>query len=136
MRAGRELPASESAAHNRNELVLAQVEREKGQGVTGVEFLTYQESSNSYRGLLQPNSNLYPATHNLFTRSEMPATDGTKQVREDNSDFVVRYGSGVIAWIILAYSLLYAIGQALLRILRGLWWANCQLKVDLFGKAL
>lgn len=119
MRSGKELPASETAAYNRNELVLAQAEREKGQGVTGVDFLKYQEASNSYRAALQPNSNLYPAPHNLFTRCELPSADGTKQVREDNFDFLVRYGYGIIAWVILAYAILYAIGQALLRILRG-----------------
>jgi len=119
MRAGKDLSASETAAYNRNELVLAQVEREKSLWVTGVEFLKYQESSNSFRGVLQPGSNLYPAPHNLFTRIEIPIIGGLKQVREDNAEFAVRYGSGVIVWIILAYFLLYAIGQLLLRILRG-----------------
>ena len=119
MRAGKVISASETAPYNRDELVLAQVEREKGQGVTDVEFLKYQESSNSFRGVLQTSNSLYPGTHNLFTRIEIPASNGIKQVREDNSEFIVRYGSGIIAWVILAYSLLYAIGQILLRILRA-----------------
>ena len=118
MRSGKELPAKETSTLNRNELVLAQVERDKGQGVTGVEFLKYQETNNTFRGILQPGSKLFPSTHNLFTRSDFPSPNGTNQVREDNNEFEVRYGSGLIAWGIIAYIILYAIGQILLMILR------------------
>lgn len=119
MRAGKEVPGKELAAVNRNELVLAQVEREKGNGVSAVEFLKYNEGDNTFRGILQPESKLYPGFHNLFTRSELPDGVAGKATREDNNEFRVGYGYGIIGWALLAYVLLYASIQALLRTTRG-----------------
>lgn len=119
IRSGKDVPANEFLAVNRNELILAQAENDKGQGVTGVEFLKYQETSNTFRGVLVPNSNLFPGPHNLFIRSEIPSSNDRGQVWEDNSKFDVRYGNGLIAWGVLTYVILYAILQILVRILRA-----------------
>ncbi len=127
-RNGQEVPAQELSGRKVDEMVLAQVEKERDQGVSDVGFLKYDSKSNRFHGILQPDKHVSPGQYSLFTRSELPRPDGSRYVREDDNTFNINYGWGMICWIVIAYLIFYIILQLLWRMarapLRGLLFIN------------
>lgn len=118
-RNAREVPPAELAKFKADEVILAQIEEEKGQTVSTVEFLKYNAKNNLFHGILEPDKHLSPGQYNLLTRTEMTQPDGTRYVREDSNKFKINYGWGILCWFIIAYAIFYIILQILWRFARA-----------------
>jgi uncharacterized protein YegL len=118
-RNAQEVPAEELSKYKVDEIVLAQIEKEKGQIVSTVGFLKYDTKKNIFQGILVPDKHLSPGQYNLFTRTEMPQADGSRYIREDSNTFKVSYGWGILCWLVVAYLIFYIILQILWRFARA-----------------
>lgn len=114
-----EVPAEELSKYKVDEIVLAQIEKERGQTVSTVGFLKYDSKNNRFSGVLQPDRHLSPGRYNLFTRTELPQANGNRYIREDNNTFIVTYGWGIVCWMVVAYLIFYTILQILWRFARA-----------------
>jgi uncharacterized protein YegL len=119
LRNGKVVPPQELAGQKLSEIVLAQVEKEKGQGISNVTFLHYDKQKNCFQGTLKPERRLSPGKYNFFTRIEWNQSDNSKYIREDNNAFIVKYGFGVIGWVFVAIFVFYTILQILWRSVRS-----------------
>jgi uncharacterized protein YegL len=118
-RNGQEVPAQELASYKVDEIVLAQIEKERGPIISNVAFLKYDFNKNSFQGILYPDKHLSPGQYNLLTRTELPLADGNRYIREDSNSFSISYGWGILCWLIVAYLIFYVILQVLWRFARA-----------------
>lgn len=114
-RNGQATAAEVFALGKKDEIILAQIETERGDTVSQVGFLKYDPQKNRFYGTLEPDKHLAPGPYRLFTKTDLAQTNGDHTVREDYNPFRVTYGWGVIGWIIIAYLIFYALLQIL-------WW--------------
>jgi len=116
---GKEVLARNLAYKDLDNIVLAQIEREPGKGMSNVAFLQYNEKSNMFEGILHPTERLWPGSYKLTTKIETLRPDGSKYIRQDENEFNVIFGFGIIGWVILFILIFYILVQIFLRTLRG-----------------
>jgi len=118
-REGKEILARDLADKNLDNLVLAQIEREYGKGSSNVSFLKYDEKLNLFQDTLYPQKRLWPGQYTLATKIEAIKPDGSKYLRQDENDFAVVYGYGIVGWVILLALIFYILVQIFWRTVRG-----------------
>ena len=116
---GKEILPQNLVDKNLGNIVLAQIEKERGNGCSNVTFLQYNSKLNLFQGTLNPEKRLWPGNYTLVTKIEAIRPDGNKYVREDENDFKVVFGYGIVGWIILFILIFYILVQIFWRTLRG-----------------
>jgi len=118
-REGKEILARDFTDKKLDNLVLAQIEREHGEGISNVLFMKYAEKLNLFEETLYPQKRLWPGQYTLATKIEAIKPDGGKYIRQDENDFTVVYGYGMVGWVILFILIFYMLVQIFWRTVRG-----------------